>query len=81
MSDSIPVRWTVIIREGTGSPTFLESAFIKKCRLKTAKVELSAVANKKWGGWMVVARECISIAIGLGNGIIDEPVFYCSYER
>src|SRR5271156_1439346 len=40
-SDSIPVRWTVIIRECTGESDLFGVRVHKNRRLKTAKVELS----------------------------------------
>src|SRR5271168_5297349 len=41
ISDSIPVRWTVIIRECTGESDLFGVRVHKNRRLKTAKVELS----------------------------------------
>src|SRR5208282_6827787 len=40
ISDSIPVRWTVIIRECTGESDLFGVRVHKNRRLKTAKVEL-----------------------------------------
>src|SRR5208282_1359711 len=42
ISDSIPVRWTVIIRECTGESDLFGVRVHKNRRLKTAKVELNS---------------------------------------